>query len=421
MFLQYAIWGAWSPVAQTYLQAPAPIGLGASGTQVGLLFFLLPFATILMPPLFGNLADRYFRTDRLLAILHLLSALALLLVARQSSFKAALAWMAVHALLYAPTLGLSNSLVFSHLEDPKRHFTPIRLAGTIGWGLSGVGLTIWRSQFNAPAGDLFLLASILSVVQGVMCFLLPKTPPAHQFEGRFAFGKALKLLKQPNFMFLTIVGLVASSQWDFYYQLTGGFLSAPRFESLKAALPESYHDIGFAGLGIPVSKLPAIIGIGQVSELVVMLIFPFLISRIGIKWILTIGLFAWPMRYALFMLFPSSNVALLGLAMHGLCTACFIIAGFIYAEQIAPPDVRASAQALMFLTFQGIGRGVGALFAGYVQSSNVTPLPGRITIPGGSEIERLVDWQSIFAIPTGVGLACALIFPFVFRTKNETN
>jgi MFS family permease len=205
--------------------------------------------------------------------------------------------------------------------------------------------------------------------------------------------------------------------FDYYYLFAGGFLSAPRLEALKAALPESYFNPGAAGLGIPLGKLSAMMTIAQFGELLVMLCLPWLIKRLGIKWVLALGLVAWPLRYALFVFFPSSSVALLGLFIHGLCIPCFLIAGFMYTEQIAPTDIRASAQSLFLVSTQGIGRAAGSLMAGYSQVQNTTMLPSRVSVAGSTDINKLVDWQSMFIIPLGVGLACALVFPFVFKVN----
>jgi MFS family permease len=284
---------------------------------------------------------------------------------------------------------------------------------------AGLGLSLWRLKFNAPVGDLFLLGAALSILLGAFSLILPATPPTRASSSRFAFGKAIKLLKNPSFMALIVVGTVASAMFDYYYLFAGGFLSSPRLEALKVALPESYFNPGAAGLGIPLSKLSAMMTIAQVGELLIMLCLPWLIRKIGIKWVLAVGLAAWPIRYALFVFFPSSSIALLGLFIHGLCIPCFLIAGFMYTEQVAPSDIRASAQSLFLVTSQGIGRAAGALMAGYSQAQNTTQLPSKIAIVGSADINKLVDWQSMFIVPLGVGLACALVFPFVFKVNKE--
>jgi MFS family permease len=221
-------------------------------------------------------------------------------------------------------------------------------------------------------------------------------------------------------MVLILVGTVASAMFDYYYLFAGGFLSAPGVDALKTALPESYFNPGAAGLGIPLTKLSAVMTIAQFGELLMMLCLPWLIRKIGIKWVLSIGLMAWPLRYAFFVFFPSSPVALLGLLIHGLCIPCFLIAGFMYTEHVAPPDIRASAQSLFLLSSQGIGRAIGALMAGISQNQNTSTLPAKVAIPGGNDIGKLVDWQAMFIVPLGVGLACALVFPFIFKSEQKS-
>jgi hypothetical protein len=89
----------------------------------------------------------------------------------------------------------------------------------------------------------------------------------------------------------------------------------------------------------------------------------------------------------------------------------------MYTEQVAPTDIRASAQSLFLVSTQGIGRAAGSLMAGYSQVQNTTMLPSRVSVAGSTDINKLVDWQSMFIIPLGVGLACALVFPFVFKVN----
>jgi len=161
MFLQYAIWGAWGPVLSNYLM----YDLGFSGTQVGFIYALLPLATIIAPFVGGQLADRYFPTEKVISFLQLTGGIMLVIVSRTSHFTMMMWMMLGYCLLYAPTLALTNSIAFINLEDSEKDFGRVRVWGTIGWIAAGLGLSGWRliSQNGDSAGvqgDMLLLAGI---------------------------------------------------------------------------------------------------------------------------------------------------------------------------------------------------------------------------------------------------------------------
>jgi nucleoside transporter len=418
MFLEYAIWGAWLPVAGTYFQGQAPSGLGFSGMQLGVLFALMPACSIFMSPIFGQLADRVFHSEKLLATLQLLSAVALFALSRQTTFAGTFICLLIHCLLFSPTMALCNSVVMGHLDDPSKQFANIRVAGTVGWLLSNWALFGLRSSGKIHlTGDLFVIAAVLSVILGISCFFLPKTPPNKTDANRYAFGKAFQLMKNPNFMMLMIVSLVICTQFDFFYMFTPGYLTAPTQATLSRVLPESYLQSGGAGLGVSTNQVSLFMSLAQISEFVLMLCLPFLLAKLGFLWTLFLGIVAWFVRFLIYVLFASLLATSLSILLHGFCFACFLAAGSIYVAKVAPTDIRASAQSLYFMVTFGFGRFFGAIFGGYIETMNTTKLPVHIAVPGLNDLDKLVNWQAVFAVPTGITFACVLAFPFLFRPK----
>ena len=418
IFLQYAIWGAWLPVAQTYFQGQVPAGLGLNGSQLGILFALMPACSIFMSPLFGQLADRVFNSEKLLAILHLASAGSLFLLSRQTTFVGTVIVLSIHCILYSPTGPLTTSVALSHLDDPTKQFGNVRVAGTIGWMISGWVLTWMRMSGKIlVAGDLFVLAAIISLVLGILCFFLPKTPPTKVKNKSFAFGESLKLLNNTNFMMLMIIAFVICTQFDFFYMFTPGYLTAPTHETLAKILPPEYYSGGGAGLGVSTKQVSFYMSLAQLSEIVMMLSLPFLLRRIGYKWTIYLGILAWFLRFAIYVFFASLAATLVSIMLHGFCIACFLIGGTLYVAKIAPDDIRASAQALFSIVTFGFGRVIGAILGGYVETMNTTTLPARMPLPGTSDLEKLVNWQAVFSVPTGMTFVCAIAFPFLFRLK----
>jgi sugar phosphate permease len=168
MFLQYAIWGAWAPVLSSYLLND----LGFSGGQVGWIYALLPLATIVAPIIGGQVADRYFSTERVIGFLAVTGGILLMVVARMTDFRAMFVLMLVYCMLYAPTLALTNSIAMINLKDSEKEFGTIRVWGTLGWIAAGWTLTGWRwlgegDVLPAMQSDMLLLAGALSIVMGL--------------------------------------------------------------------------------------------------------------------------------------------------------------------------------------------------------------------------------------------------------------
>jgi len=384
MFLQYAIWGSWSPVLSDYLINR----LGFSGTQVGFIYSLLPLATIISPFIGGQVADRYLATQKIIALLQLAGGLLLIIGSRLSDFSSLAGLMLVYCLIYAPTLALTNSIAFIHLRDREREFGQIRVWGTIGWIVAGLLLAGWRLVFKsfglAPvAGDTLLLAGIFSLIMGLTSFGLPHTPPKKEAAKPWAFLEALRMLRDRNFAVFIVLAFVVATELMFYYVMTAPYLTSDM-------------------IGVSSSAVSGVMVIAQIAEIFVMaLLLPYFLPRFGIRTTLLIGILAWPVRYIIFVIGKPSWLVIASLALHGFCYVFFFTAAFIYVDRVAPSDIRASAQSLITFATIGVGNYLGSLFAGWIQS--------LFTGPAGT------NWRAVFAIPAAITILCALVFLLFFK------
>jgi len=389
MFLQYAIWGAWAPVLSVYLKET----LGFTGLQIGIIYSLLPLATIIAPFISGQIADRYFASQKVVGFLQLTGGALLVFASSVTDYRTMMWLMLFYCLLYAPTLALTNSIAFINLKDPEKDFGIIRVWGTIGWIVAGLVLMGWRFtskpfEHIAFAGDTFLLAGIFSVIMGIQSFTLPHTPPKKEAEKPWAFLEALKMMKEKNFAVFIIIAFVVSTELMFYYILTAPFLTSEK-------------------IGLSDAAVPGVMVIAQVAEIFVLAIFlPYLIKRIGIRNILVIGVLAWPARYIIFAIGKPSWLVIASLSLHGFCFVFFFAAAFIYADMVAPRDIRHSAQSFIIFVTYGIGNYIGSLFAGWIHD--------HFTIEGAT------NWTAVFLIPCLLTILCALAFLFFFKPKQAT-
>ena len=386
MFLEYLIWGAWAPVLTDYLQNT----LHFSGLQYGFIMSILPIAMIIAPLIGGQLADRWFASERIIAVLQIVGGAILLLGAAVQSYSAMVWIMLVYCIIYAPTLALTNSIAFMNLKNSEKDFGKIRVWGTIGWIAAGWSLVGWRSLAKTvPAfairGDLLFLAGIFSIIMGLLSFTLPHTPPKKEGTKPWAFLEALKMLKDKDFLIFTVISFIVATELQFYYVLTAPFLTSPK--------------IGVAG-----ASVSGVMTIAQIAEIFVMaLLLPKYLPKHGIKKTMTLGVLAWPLRYIIFVIGGPAWLVIASLSLLGFCYVFFFTAAFIYVDMIAPADIRASAQSLIAVVILGIGSFLGSNFAGWIRDLFTS---GETT-----------NYRNVFLVPAVLTLLCAVLFVALFKEK----
>ena len=341
MFLNYVIWGAWYVTIGTYLTAT----LKFSGTEAGAVFGTAALACMISPFFVGLIADRFFATERVLAGLHFLGAIFLYLVTRVSTFGPVYALMLIYCLCYFPTIALTNTLALRQIKDPSREFPIIRMFATIGW--IAIGWTIAYLRVEASSTQ-FLLAASASVVMGLFCLTLPHTPPAGKGQpitAKSLLGiDALVMMKDRSYLVFVIASVLACIPLTFYFSFTNKYLN---------------------DLQIP--NAAGMMTLGQVSEVGVMLLMPFIFRRITVKAVLVLGLFCWSLRYGLLAVGdagPGIWMFYIAILLHGFCFDFFFMTGQLYTDQEAPAHLRGTAQGfLTFLTY-GVGMFIGSLLSG---------------------------------------------------------
>lgn len=334
MFLQFFTWGAW------FATLAAALDEHALGAIIGPAYESAPIAAIFAPLFLGLIADRLFASEKVMAILMLVGGALMMGIpyvgSQGEEGSGLLVWLILgHMLCYMPTLGLSNTIAFTHIPD-QNQFPKIRVWGTIGWIVAGlvVGGLGWTSTFN-----IFWLGAGSSIALGLFCFALPHTPPplkGKPMDLRSLFMvDAFKLLADWNFLIFAICSTLICAPLAYYYGVTSTYL----------------NQVGFA-------QAAATMTIGQMSEIVFMLMIPLLFRKLGVKMMILIGMAAWAVRYVLFAFGAPDQVTwmlLLAVALHGICYDFFFVTGFMYTDKKAPESIRGQAQSLLVFLTQGIG------------------------------------------------------------------
>lgn len=374
MFFQYFIWSSWYVTMGPYLGGT----LNFSGQQIGFAYNSTALAAMLSPFFVGMVADRFFATEKILAVLHILGGVLLFAVSQAKTFGAFYPLLIGHTLCYMPTLALTNSLSFAQMKDPGKEFPAIRVLGTISWICAGLVVAWTLAGKATTTPQPFILAAVVSIIMGLYCLTLPHTPPKTlgRVTARDVLGlDALQLLKDRSFAIFVFCAFLICIPLTFYFSFTPPFLGDMNI--LGVAQEAAQNKPGTLGKVVSFfGQTTAAMSLGQMSEIFFMLVMPFFFVRLGVKWMLIVGMFCWAARYFLFLLGYTSSAIwplYLGVLMHGVCYDFFFVTAYIYVDKKAPETIRAKAQGFIAFVTLGAGMFVGANLSGLVVESSSFP------------------------------------------------
>lgn len=387
MFLEYFIWGVWYVTMGTYLTK-----IGFQGNDVGSAYSTIAWAAVISAFFVSLVADKFFAAEQITGVLHIVGGILMYFVTTIKDPNLFFWVLLAYALCYMPTIALTTAIGLHHCTNPGKQYPGIRVLGTLGWIAAGLAISFLKIEGGPQP---MYLASLFSVILGLYSFTLPHTPP--KSKGKTLTVKeilgadALKLMKDRSFAILSISALLITLPFAMYHPFTNMYLNEIGVENAAGKMT-----------------------LAQMSEVVFMLMIPFLFVRLGIKKLLLAGMIAWVVRYVLFMYGNNDTLIAflyIGILLHGVCYDFFYVTAQIYMDKKAPGDLRASVQGFFTLLTYGVGWLIGSYLNGLIlQTYQITDETSKVT---GHY------WKNVMFVPALIALVVAILFTIFFTNKKE--
>ncbi len=299
--------------------------IGLKGTELGLIYTFPPLMSMVGGPVWGMLSDRFHNPRLLLCIAALCGSAAMLAMSFTTQLVGITVAIAVYMLFACAFIPLLDSINLGLLGGNRDQYGRQRMWGSLGfifgswlYGfiLQQVGL---HALFYGSAAGLLLMLPGLAVLKPGQTAAAKSAP----------WSGFMHFVRQPRWLLFAfcfvVIGIVNNAMSNF--------------------------------LGIYIKELnggEALIGtaaaLGVLTELPVMYYSSFLLRRLGNRGLIAIGFSFFAIRMFLYGFLPAPNWVLAIALLHGFTYAPYWMGSVSYASEIAPENLRATAQGmLMFL------------------------------------------------------------------------
>lgn len=388
MFMQYLLLAVWWVPYVAYLT-----NIGISGNLKALIMSSMAIG-FMASSVVGAFADRYFPAQKVLSLSNFIVAILLAWMGLTHNTAIAVILVFPVMLIYMPTWSLTGAIVLKHVQP--ENFPRIRLFGTLGWVASGLFSLIFVKVFHVKVFDggtlPFLCGSGVALIASVLNLTLPDTPPSGE-KGKISISdllgfKAFTLFRDRNFFVFCLCSFIAVLAYSLYYTFGAEFLQDRHFEYITITL-----------------------NWGQVGELFFLFITTIVITRLGFKKAMIIGLAAMLARYLFFWWGSVSDTPafyIVGILFHGIIFGLFFVTGQIYTDKKAPDSLRAQAQGLIAFLLWGIGLLAGNfIFSNFISAGKMVDAAG---VAGD-------NWSVIFGVTSGFSLVVLLLFIVLYKSE----
>lgn len=336
-------------------------GLGLSGRQIGFLAGIVPLITMATASMWGALADATGKHHLLLLAGIAGLGLTMAAMSQATTFAALVPVVCLYAIFIAPLVPLVDNSVMAGLGDQKREYGRIRVWGSYGWGLAALlvgflierqGLSITFVIYLILMGGLFMVALRLPV----------RTVPLGEVVTR-GLGQ-----------------LMGNGRWLL-------FLTVALVEGMSLGIFLNYLFLYLEEMGTGSVIISWSLTAATISEVPVFLYSRRLLARWGAPFVLMLSLVGTVVRAFAYVFMTAPWQVLPISLLHGPTFAAMWAAGVAYADELAPPGLGATAQALFSSAVFGLGAALGAFIGGYLYET-----------AGAVATFQFAGWASLLAL-----------------------
>lgn len=318
--------------------------LELTGSQLGLLFALIPLISFLVQPVWGFATDIYHRQRLALVFACFGVAAAMIGMAQAKTFWSILLFTVLHAIMLAPIPVLSTALSLEHLNrQGSDNFGSLRLWGSIGYAISTFGIGTWLLD-QGNIWWIMPLYGLCNVILGLIALYLPDA----DVHGQGSWREGVTLLNRQSGLTFFLFGIVLIG---FTHGIVNYYLVVYLTDIMAAGWT--------IGIALALAALFEVPFMGRVH---------LFMARWGVRPVLLFGMAVLVLRWFLYIFITEPLLVLPTQLLHSIGMTALLIVGVLYVDRLMVPKWRTSAQSLYAASFSGIGPGVGLYFAGILYS-----------------------------------------------------
>ncbi len=305
---------------------------GLSPDQIGWIMVMLPLCGMLLPTVWGAVADALRARVRLLRLASVGCALSVLLLLPARSQWAVMGAFLLLSAFRVPLIPLADAVTCAALEGRTAKFGTVRVWGSVGFALAVLGMGLKEGTH-----DPWFLIGVTSAlyVASALATLPIRVPDMERQHGilREAFG----LLRQDEillFLVATVAYYSGHSTYDAYFGLH---------------LRDLGHGDGVLGMAW---------FNGVCWEIAVMLLAPKVLSGVRGSRLLMVSAAAAVLRWSLISVVTTVPAIVAVQTLHGLSFGLWYLSLVRFVQDRAPERLRATCQSMAF-TAIGTGTVIG--------------------------------------------------------------
>lgn len=332
-FTYFAAFSGYGTFRNLYLEE-----IGLSGTQMGVIGFLVTGVAAAALPFWGFLTDWKGVQRELLVVIASVTGVAMLSYPLgqyvEPAFLVIAAGTMVYALFYAPITPITDSLVLSTGLDYGR----VRAFGSVAFGFGSLAYGYVISELGTPV--IFYAYSLgMIVIAGIAWGMPARESSPVEVVGR----DAVRLARNRNYLLLFVAAFLV------------GVTLLPGNDFFSVYMRE----IGAADTAIGLGW--AILTVAEAAVFVYA--YQFVANY---RYLLVLGAMLYSVKYAVYTFTMDPIVVLLSHAVTGASFGLFFLAAVNLAYSHAPDTMKSTSQTMLWIAVFGFGAGAGQLLAGWL-------------------------------------------------------